>query len=316
MMTDEPEGTTMMTFTRILCPIDFSEPSEHALAHAVAFARWYEADLTVMHVVPTFEPSMTVPTSLDAPSQVIYPVSREEVLEALHRAAKAAGAPPSRISAVAEAGAVVKTIVDRAISDRMDLLVLGTHGRSGFDRALLGSVTERVIRTSPCPVLTVPPKAAASTGPLVMKQILCPVDFSPSSLVGVGVALDLARQTEGSVTLLHAVEWPSDGEPRTHAHFAVPEYRQALVDDAKARLHAVVADESRTWCDIQERVVAGRAKNEIVTAATQMGAHLIVMGAQGRDGIGLRLFGSTTERVVREAHCPVLSVRGTVALPS
>jgi len=268
-----------------------------------------------MHVVPTFEPSIAPPTSLDAPSQVVYPVSREEVLEALHRAAKAAGAPPSRIAAVAEAGGVVRAIVDRAISDGIDLLVIGTHGRSGFDRVLLGSVAERVIRTSPCPVLTVPPKASESVASLAMRKILCPVDFSPSSLVGIGVALDLARQTEGTVTLLHAVEWPTDGEPRSHAHFAVPEYRQYLVDDARERLHAVVADESRTWCDIEEVVVTGQAKQQILTVAAQMGAELIVMGAQGRDGMGLRLFGSTTERVVREALCPVLTVRGTVALP-
>jgi nucleotide-binding universal stress UspA family protein len=306
-----------MTFTHVLCPIDFSEPSQHALAHAVAFARLYGARLTVLHVAPSFELTLAPAVRYEESSRLVYPVSRDEVLEGLHRAAKAAGASASRVEAVAEAGAVVQTILDQTLSREADLIVIGTHGRGWFDRALLGSTAERVIHRAPCPVLTVPPAApAAASAPVEIAQILCAVDFSPSSLVALGFALDLARQTQGTLTLLHAIEWPVDHEPRGIAHFAVPEYRLYLLADARERLATLVAQEPRIPPDTQQVVVTGRAKSEILQLAARSGTHLIVMGAQGRDGVGLTLFGSTTERVVREATCPVLTVRGEPVRPS
>ncbi len=306
-----------MIFKHILCPIDFSEPSQHALGHAAAIARWYGARLTVLHVAPSYEPSMTPPVRYGEPSQIVFPVGREAVLEALHRAAKAAGASASHVEAEAEAGGVLQTIVDRAIADRIDLVVLGTHGRGWFDRALLGSVAERVIRKVPCPVLTVPPAARGGIfAPVAITRILCAVDFSPSSLVALGFALDVARQAKAALTLLHAVEWPADGESRAIAHFAVPEFKLQLLTDARARLADRVAQEPETPQPMELVVVAGHAKTAILELAARSGTDLIVMGAQGRDVIGLTLFGSTTERVVREATCPVLTVRGELVRPS
>jgi nucleotide-binding universal stress UspA family protein len=142
------------------------------------------------------------------------------------------------------------------------------------------------------------------------KRILCPVDFSPSALQALGFALDLARQADGRVTLLHAVEWLAEEEHRASTHFDVPEYRRHLVDDVQERLRNLVAGESRTWVEIADVVVFGRAYREILRAAETKPADLIVMGAQGRGGIGLALFGSTTQQVVRGATCPVLTVRG------
>jgi nucleotide-binding universal stress UspA family protein len=89
----------------------------------------------------------------------------------------------------------------------------------------------------------------------------------------------------------------------------VPQFRQQLLDDARQRLRALVAEEPRTWCDIRDEVVAGRAHREILRLAEARPADLIVLGAQGRGGLGLALFGSTTQQVVRGASCPVLTVR-------
>jgi nucleotide-binding universal stress UspA family protein len=187
---------------------------------------------------------------------------------------------------------------------------MGTHGRRGFRRLLLGSVTETVLREAPCPVLTVPPAAHAGTTEIVtFKRILCPVDFSPSALQALGFALDLARQADGLVTLLHVVEWLAEEEPRSLASFNVPEYRRHMVADAKERLRQLVAGESRTWVDIDDVIVLGRAYREILAAAEAKPADLIVMGAQGKGGVGRVLFGSTTQQVVRGAACPVLTVR-------
>jgi nucleotide-binding universal stress UspA family protein len=300
----------MVEFRQILCPVDFSESSDRALAYAAALARWYDAQLTVLHVVPTFEP-MKVRGDIGQPARVVAPMPREEVLAEMSQSLNLAALSP-RATPLAEAGDPQTTIIDQTLSTKADLIVMGTHGRRGFKRLLLGSVTEAVLREAPCPVLTVPPQASAQGSEAVtFKRILCPIDFSPSSLQAMGFALNLARQADGRVTLLHVVEWLAEEDlPRASAHFNVPEYRGYMAADAQERLRSLVAEESRTWVEIADVVEFGRAHREILRAAEKKPADLIVMGAQGRGGIGLALFGSTTQQVVRGAQCPVLTVRG------
>jgi nucleotide-binding universal stress UspA family protein len=302
--------TSVIEFKHILCPFDFSESSGRALAHAAALARWYEAQLTVLHVVPTFDP-VHVRGELGVPFDFVNP-TREEVLGEMRRSLERAGVSPAA-HLIAHAGDASATIVDQALTTRADLIVIGTHGRRGFRRLLLGSVTETVLHETPCPVLTVSPHTeAASADVVTFKRILCPIDFSPPSLLALELALDLARQAGGLVTLLHVLEWLPEDEPRASAHFNVPEFLGHMVNDTKQRLHALVAEESRLWCEIDDVIVSGRAHREIVRAAGARAADLIVMGAQGRGGMGLALFGSTTQQVVRGAACPVLTVRGAV----
>jgi nucleotide-binding universal stress UspA family protein len=307
----------MVTFTHVLCPIDFSEPSRRALTYARSFAEWHHARLTVMHVAPSFEPTLVTPARSEATGEVVYPVTREDVLEALRREAGSARTSSHlEVEVVAESGSAVSQILDRAVTWPADLVVIGTHGLSGFDRLLLGSVAERVMHKSPCPVLTVPPAAhAVSPARIAIQRILCAVDFAPSSQVAVGFALDLARQVGGAVTLLHVVESPDDGEPRTDAHVDIPEHLRQPMADARERLQAL-APRREAGQDVSHVVAHGRPKSQILAHATDAGADLIVMGAQGREGIGLALLGSTTERVVRDAACPVLTVRGVPIRPS
>jgi nucleotide-binding universal stress UspA family protein len=299
----------VIEFKQIICPVDFSESSVRALAYAAALARWYDAHLTVLHVVPTFE-SMQVRGDLGDPVRVLTPMPREQVLAEMSRSLNLAAVSP-RATPIAEAGDPQATIIDQAVSKKADLIVMGTHGRRGFKRLLLGSVTEAVLREAPCPVLTVPPHASAGVSDAVtFKRLLCPIDFSPSALQALGFALDLARQADGRVTLLHVIEWLAEEEPRASTHFNVPEYRRYMVEDAQERLRNLVAGESRTWVEIDDVVVFGRAHREILRAAEAKPADLIVMGAQGRGGIGLALFGSSTQQIVRGSMCPVLTVRG------
>jgi len=301
----------MIAFTHILCPIDLSDTSSRAMAHAAALARWYGARLTVLHVVPTFDPVQVRSGDLAGPVRIVYPAPREDVLaEVMRVAIEQAGVAPDATFA-AESGDPVTTIIDQALAMSADLIVMGTHGHRGFKRFLLGSVTEHVLREAPCPVLTVPPHARGTTaGAVTFKNILCPVDFSPAALQALGFALDLARQADGSVTVLHAIEWLAEEEPRAHAHFQVGEYRRLLVEDAQDQLRALVAEESPDWCEVIPRVVAGRAYRTILEVAESGPADLIVMGSQGRGGVRLALLGSTTQQVVRGAACPVLTVRG------
>ena len=150
----------MVEFKQILCPIDRSESSIRSLAHAAALANWYDAQLTVLHVVRTFEP-LQVQGDLGEPLQLVNPLSREEVLEELRRTVESTTARRSPTLAT-EAGNTPTTIVERALAMEADLIVMGTHGRRGFKRLLLGSVTEAVLHEAPCPVLTVPPQAGTA----------------------------------------------------------------------------------------------------------------------------------------------------------
>ena len=299
----------MVEFKNILCPIDLSDASVRPLAYAAAVARWYDARLTVLHVVPTFDP-MQVLGSLGAPVHIVRPMPREQVLEELLAALGAAKVATPDATLAAEAGGTVATIVDRAVAMPADLLVMGTHGRSGFDRFLLGSVTEKVLRKAPCPILTVPHHAPANAPvDVTFTRIVCPVDFSPSALLAFGFALDLARQAGGPVTVLHAIEWLAD-EAGAYAHFDVEDYRRHLVENAHARLQALLTEQPPATCAMEDVVVVGKAYREILQTAASKEADLIVMGAQGHAGVGLTLFGSTTQQVVRAATCPVLTVRG------
>ena len=187
----------MIEFKQIICPVDFSESSVRALAHAAALARWYDAQLTVLHVVPTFE-------AMQVRGDLVRAHSSRDADAARTGARGDEPIPESRGSVVRvrlrspESGDPQTTIIDQALSKKADLIVMGTHGRRGFKRLLLGSVTEAVLREAPCPVLTVPPHAPAGVSETVtFKRILCPIDFSPSALQALGFALDLARQADG-----------------------------------------------------------------------------------------------------------------------
>jgi nucleotide-binding universal stress UspA family protein len=296
----------VVEFTRILCPVDLGELSARTLTYAGAMARWYDAHLIALHVVPSFTP-MEVVTGVE-PVSLVCPLSREDVLEQLRQTVEEAGLVADALNA--EAGEPAATIVDQALATRADLLVMATHGRSGFDRFFLGSVTEKVLRKAPCPVMTVPPHAP-TTPPteVALRRILCPVDFSPASLEAFGFALDLARRSGASVVLIHAIEFLAEDEPLENAHFNVPEFRRYLIKDARQRLESLVSAEPRLDRGVKTAVVVGRAHHGILHVGADEGADLIVMGAQGRGGAALALFGSTTQQVVRGATCPVLTVR-------
>jgi nucleotide-binding universal stress UspA family protein len=298
----------VVQFTRILCPLDLSELSIRPLAYAAAMATWYDARLTALHVVPTFEPMEVRAGALFDPVQVVYPMPREEVLERLRGMLATAGVPVDTADVTAEAGDAAPTIVDQAVATNADLLVMGTHGRTGFNRLLLGSVTEKVLRQAPCPVLTVPPHAPPAPTGVAIRHVLCAMDFSPASQQALGFALGIAQRAAASLTLLHAIEWLPEEEPAEPTTFNVVEYREHLKQMARDRLAALVAAPHARPTPTM-LVVTGRGYREILRLAEERDADLIVMGSTGRGGPVLTPFGTTTQQVVRSASCPVLTVR-------
>lgn len=305
----------MLQFKNVLCPVDFSETSARALTYATALARWYDAHLEVLHVVPAFEQGGP-PSQLDTAGGARP--SREQLLSDIDRAIAAAGGSDLKSGAVAQEGRPHEIITCRARALPADLLVMGTHGRSGFNRLLLGSVTEKVLRQVTCPILTVPPAAPhEGMAPVTFEKIVCAMDYSPSALKALKYALDLGRQAGGCVTVLYALEYtdpegalePSSCDPCHQAVADSGRRRQTLIDHAHRQLHALVAQEPTTWCEIEELVAVDRAYKAILRHAHEVTADLIVMGAQGTAGLGLMLYGSNTQHVLRAASCPVLTVR-------
>jgi nucleotide-binding universal stress UspA family protein len=188
-----------------------------------------------------------------------------------------------------------------------DLVVIGTHGTTGFEHLMLGSVAEKVLRTSRVPVLTVPPRAQA-TSKLPFQEVLCPVDFSNCSREAVQLALSVAEAGDANLTILHVLE--SVGEaPIATRHLNVPEFRREYRQWAIEALRELLPADAADRCRPTTRVVEGKPYVEILNAAAHDGTDLIVMGVHGRNPLDLMLFGSTTNQVVRRATCPVLTVK-------
>ena len=299
----------MIRIAHVLCPVDFSDISQHALDHAAAIAGWYEARLTLLYVFANFP-------VMDVPPLVLEPPDRERLMAGLRGMA---GAVPKQVPVdfrIEGAPYVHEEILAQLGATHADLLVLGTHGRSGFQRLFLGSVTEKVIRKATCPTLVVPPRApdVPAGAPVQFRRILCPVDFSVSSLDALAYAINMAQEADAQLTLLHVVELPPVlNEAPMMPPPDLARVRDAAADDARERLHALIPESARTYCTVETAVVEGRAYREILRHATEQQSDLIVMGVHGRRALDLLVFGSTTDHVIRASACPVLIVRSAQA---
>jgi len=296
----------MLTIRRILCPVDFSDASQHALDHAVMIAGWYRARITALHVRhPAFlvEPPILFTDMGGAPAATI-----EDAESRLHHWLAPVRAAGIACDVMAVDGATpAARIVEVAGRLEADLIVLGTHGRSGFERLLLGSVTERVVRTARCPVITVPPPSV-STSKLPFKRVLCGIDFSEPSMAALRFALSLAKESDSHLTLMHVLEFPAEDKPDITLPFDMATYRAAVQADSTQRMLELITDDVRTWCEPETRVAHGRPYEQLLAAAADTHADLIVLGVHGRNALDLMLFGSTTNQVIRRATCPVLTL--------
>ena len=297
----------MVTIKRILCPVDFSELSKHAVGHARAIAAWYEAHVTILHVVsppPSISPGVALVVPPPAPPQP------QDLSEEVRRFFAMDGVPHDREDVVVTEGSAAKEIVRTAAQLPVDLLVMGTHGRGGFERLFLGSVTEKVLRSTDVPVLTVPPPVE-QVGTVAYKTILCPVEFSDPSIRGLEYALALAQENDARLIVLHVIEDAAVALALPEgSSLTVSEYRRQLEADARAQLEAVVPADARVWCTPDERVSSGKAYRVILQLAEAEHAEILVMGVHGKGALNRRFFGSTTNHVIREARCPVLTLRG------
>jgi len=198
-------------------------------------------------------------------------------------------------------GRVVPTILEEADAMKADLIVIGTHGRSGFERLALGSVAEKTVRQARCPVLAVPPSEDGDA-PVLAPMVVCPTDFSPAARAAVSYARFMAQHAGAALSLVTVTQWPF-GESLEPGPIA--DLMHSIDAEAQRQL-----DEDRLEGRPPTRttVLHGKPWKAIADFARRERAGLIVMGATGRDAHGLALLGSTTYHVMREAVCPVLTV--------
>ena len=285
----------------ILVPIEFSDGSRAAMDYAAALAHRLGARLTMLYVVPqyaTYEPlpAFPSPAPLDperqerlaedvrrfiTPAGSEHPLGKVEVRE---------GDPADEILAAAAAGA--------------DLIVLGRHGRRGFERWILGSVTEHVVRKSNRPVLVVP----APARPAAFARILCAVDLSESSAEILAYAVGIARAIGATLTVLYVADTPHWYESGAAAGVDVEGVRRAVEASSRERLAGLVTRYVPEGVPADVRVLFGRSQREIERFAAES-ADIVVLGASSSSALDRFFFGSTAQHVLRSGVCATLLVR-------
>lgn len=277
--------------TSILAPTDLSDASIPALRYARMFADRFSAKLTVMYTEPIMYPMETLGPA-DGLLINLTPEHIAEVGEEIERHARAVMAGrPYEIDVAA--GQPIPAILSAVKKRNADFIVMGTHLRSGWRRALLGSVSDGVLHGSECPVLTVADRdGIVGATPYAITNIICAVNFTDVARESLHVAARIAEAFGTRLTIVHVLE--SD------------EVMNIAADEERVRRW--VAPELQELCSYRELVVRGGAAERLLDCADDVGADLLVIGAQHKLFRDATVIGTTTERVIRFASCPVLVV--------
>jgi len=291
-----------MELKSILCPIDFSDFSAVAYQHAVSLAEYYKARLVALHVVELWK----YPFADYAGQEADYGKFSEMMSEGgemqLHRFTQQYSAGRLQPELVVDQGNAPRCILSFAQKENMESIVMGTHGRSGFDRLVLGSSTDRVIRKAACPVLVVS-NAAQRTLDVEpdrrhrLSRILYCTDFSHNSEQARGYAISLAAEYGAELALFHVTGKPPDVSKA-----------DAIVAARTQELDKLVSETERKNLNVRSAVRLGKPYEEIVRYANEVQANLIIMTARGGDAVDRAVFGSTTYRVIQLGPCPVLAI--------
>lgn len=296
----------MLALERLLVPLDFSDASKTALHRGADLARRTGADLHVFHVVPGFEPvDRDAFEDLDPDDQDFYRRVWDRADFDLTRLLTEVGTDDLKVRRVLSYGLPSSLILEYADDQDIDLIVMGTHGRRGLRRFMLGSVAEEVIRRAEIPVLVVPEGAS---GQRPFMHVLAPTDFSLASRMALPIAADLADRYGARLDLLHAVEpipflGALTGVRSTYD--LLPELRT----HAEAELTRIVQDgEEPAFRRSGRYLMEGKASEVIPEFVARHGVDLVVMAKHGLHGVERLVLGSVTERVLRAAPCSVLAV--------
>jgi nucleotide-binding universal stress UspA family protein len=296
----------MTPYKHLLCPVDFSESSRRALEWSSRFSKSVGARLSVVHVVDT--------ELLSIGNLVAVPNAFDELRR---RAEEAVAELKSKMDlAHAEVGIVEgvpeDVLVDRAHRESVDLLVMGTHGLSGFQKFLLGSVTEKVLHRVKVPLLSISPNVEGSHAELRdPRAILMAIDFGPESQAVVRHGIWLAEHYRAKLIALHVVRVPyvvlneSSFEPMTRLE--VERLTDSLVSKRREDLEALLPPSAGEREGVVR--VGGASFDTLRDFVSERSVDLVILGAGGHGDAGIRWLGSTCHKMVRLAPCPVLVVR-------
>lgn len=283
----------MLKIETIVCPTDLSDASLEAVPLATRMARLHGADLHLLHIhllhsITASEEDIPFPGEAEAREELESSAGDIKWNRVVHEIRRGINAAP--------------TILEYADEHDADLIVMGSHGRRGFRRLLLGSVTEEVVRLAPCPILVVRNRPD-EPAPRDVDRIIVPVDFSVSTSRVIETARELASALDVPMELLHAVE----PIPYTQMSYPIAVDHEDFKAHAEKRLNAF-ADEVELSRGVTPRVVIGMADQVIIETAERFAAPLVVMSSHGHSGLARVLLGSTAERLLRHAPCPVMIV--------
>jgi nucleotide-binding universal stress UspA family protein len=293
----------MLEIKLILCPIDFSEFSIRAYHHALSLAEHYRAKLVAQHVVELSRYPYADYVASTGDYAEFCRALREGGKERLQEFVTKHTFREIRPEFVVHEGVAPDSILSFAQARKTDLIVMGTHGRRGYDRVVLGSVTNRVMRTAPCPVLAIckPPHDSMTPGEERhhvhhLSRILFCTDFSENSERALDYAISATVEYDAELTLLHVLEdVPS------------PTKTKDALATATDRLNKLIPQEGRKTLKIKTAVRVGKPYQQIIQLAEAQ-IDMVVMGVRGRGALDLAVFGSTTYRVLQLGPCPVLAV--------
>ncbi|MGA9979053.1 MAG: universal stress protein [Candidatus Sulfotelmatobacter sp.] len=296
------EAGKRIALKNILFATDFSPYSNAALPYALAIARQFEAKLYGAHVMPSETYALIAPDAWPG-----Y-VRQEEELQQVAAARleeQIRGVPHQVVSVIGD----VWDVLSRLIGEHdIDLIVVGTHGRTGARKLLMGSVAEQIFRQAACPVLTVGPNVPSKVnGESQFRKILFATDFSKESLAALPYAVSLAEEDQSQLALLHVVEQPAAGVVDL----------EGVTASLVRRLRELAPPEAEFWCDVECLVrfsrQFARPEERILEIAREHWADLIVLGlhpAHGAFNTVTHLAHTTAQHIVAHAMCPVLTIRG------
>ena len=235
---------------------------------------------------------------------------------ASQRLNKLSGDQPVDWELLVTVGHPADDIIRQAKEKKIDLAIAATHGRSGLRRFILGSVTERILKALPCPLMSVhsPQKdiIPSAEQEILLKNILVGCDFSDDSNLAFQCALSLAQEYQSELHLAHVIEPPIYKHLLKKAVKPAEDLRKGMRDEMKQKLSGMIPEEAYNWCSHKTTLLAGQPHEELVKYSLVNDIDMIVVGVRGHGLVEKLLVGSTTDRVVRQALCPVLSVRPMV----
>jgi len=290
------QGRTRITLKNILFATDFSQAADAATPIAIEIAQRYGAKVYGVHVNRFDDYTAAAPNAWAAMAEAAERENKEdtgrlnEQLQGIDH------------EVVVGEGKTCEVISDLIEQKEIDLVVLGTRGRTGLGKALLGSVAEQILRQSPCPVLTVGPHVNLWFDEYAkMREILYATDLVGDFPIAAPLAISLAQENKAHLVLLHVIEDPKVGDL----------VKSSQVKESKERkLQQLVTQQAGLWCDPTYIVEQGPAAEKILDVAKRRHADLIVLGARPAKGLATHLNIGTVHKVVSQATCPVLTVRG------